>query len=134
MDVGSIKQVDTPRDLYLRPNSAFVARFLGMRNVFRLNHSRFTEQVGHWALPELQRSDTLLIHPAGIRLGSASEGRAMHWDALIQSKVFRGDYYDVSASIDETTTLSFAAPVVLAEVGEKISIEIALDAVIPLRD
>ncbi len=132
MDVGSVEQVDTPRDLYLRPRSAFVARFLGMRNVFSLNHSRFTQEIGCMALPDEKRSDTLLIHPAGIRLGSSREGRMLYCDAQLQSKVFRGDYYDVSASIDEATTLFFAAPQVAAQIGDAVSLEVSLDAVIPL--
>ena len=96
MDVGSVEQVDTPRDLYMRPQSAFVARFLGMSNIYALNHSRFTQQLGNEALPEEKRGATLLIHPAGIRLGGAAKGRTLQWEALLERKVFRGDYYDVS--------------------------------------
>ena len=134
MAVGSVEQVDTPQDLYLRPRSAFVARFLGMRNVYALNHSRFTEQLGHEALPVKKRSENLLIHPAGIRLGDSPKGRMMHWEAVLQSKVFRGDYYDVDVSIGGDTTLSFAASQVPAETGAVVSVAISLDAVIPLQN
>lgn len=133
MDFGSVEQVDTPRALYLRPRSAFVARFLGMRNVYPLHHSRVTEYLGCGALPEQKRSDAILIHPAGIQLGGSPEGSMTQWEAVLQSKVFRGDYYDVSVLVDEDTTLSFAAPQVSAEPGAAVSIGIALDAVIPLH-
>ena len=133
MDVGSVEQIDTPQDLYLRPRSAFVARFLGMRNVYALNHSQFTQTLGREALPEQKLSDTILIHPAGIQLGGSPENRATHWDAVLQSKVFRGDYYDVDVSVDGDTALSFAAAQVDAEPGDLIKVAISLDAVIPLQ-
>lgn len=133
MDVGSVEQVDAPRDLYLRPQSAFVARFLGMSNIYALNHSRFTQQLGKEALPEEKRSETLLIHPAGIRLGDSPKGRMLHREAVLQSKVFRGDYYDVNVSIGGDTTLSFAASQVPAETGAVVKVSISLEAVIPLH-
>ena len=132
MDVGSVEQVDTPQDLYSRPKSGFVAGFLGMRNVYPWRHSRFIEVLVNEALPEQKRGDSFLIHPAGIQLGSAAEGRSMHWEAVLLSKVFRGDYYDVSVSVDEGTTLAFSAPRVAAEPDDTVSIAVSLDAVIPL--
>ena len=133
MDIGSLKQMDTPLNLYHRPNCAFVARFLGMHNVYRLNHSRFTQELAKEALPESDRSELLLFHPAGIQLESAKVGRTLQWDAVLQSKVFRGDYYDVAVSVDGDTTLTFATPRVPAGIGDAVSVEIALEAVIPLQ-
>lgn len=132
MNVGSVEQVDTPRELYQRPNSAFVARFLGMRNVYALHHSRFTQMLGQAALPENERNETVLIHPAGIRLAIPKDDQAMRWDAVLLSKVFRGDYYDVAVSVGEDTMLTFAAAKVTAETGAVVTIAISLEAVIPL--
>lgn len=132
MDVGSVEQVDTPQDLYLRPGSGFVARFLGMTNVFPWRRSRFAEALGKAALPEQKCGDSLLIHPAGIQLGGAVEDRSLQWNAVLMSKVFRGEYYDVSVSLDEGTTLAFSAPRVAAEPGDAVSIAVSLEAVIPL--
>ena len=133
MDIGSVEQIDTPRDLYLRPRSAFVARFLGMRNVYHLKQSRFTKELVCMALPEEKRSDAVLVHPAGIKLGSSADSRVMTREAVLQSKVFRGGYYDVSVTVDGDTTLSFAAKRVTAEIGAALSVEISLEAVIPLQ-
>lgn len=133
MDVGSIEQVDTPLALYRRPGSAFVARFLGMRNVYAINHSRCIEELARRALREGDDCETLLIHPAGIRLGSVREERAMQWEAALESKVFRGDFYDVCVSIGGDATLSFAASHAPVEVGARVTVAVSLDAVIPLR-
>ena len=133
MDVGSVEQIDTPQDLYLRPKSAFVARFLGMRNVYAWNYSRFTWTLGREALPDQKRGETMLVHPAGIQLGGSAEGRVTQWEAVLQSKVFRGDYYNVNVSVGGDTALSFAAAQVDAETGDLIKVAISLDAVIPLQ-
>ena len=133
MDIGSVEQVDTPRELYRRPRSAFVARFLGMRNVFQLKQSRFIDELVCLALPDQKRSDAALVHPAGIQLGSSADSGVMTREAVLQSKVFRGGYYDVSVTVDGDTTLSFAAKQVTAEIGAALSVEISLEAVIPLQ-
>ncbi len=133
MDIGSVEQIDTPRDIYLRPRSAFVARFLGMRNVFQLKQTRFIDELVRLALPDQKRSDAVLIHPAGIQLGSSADSRVMTREAVLQSKVFRGGYYDVSVTVDGDTTLSFAAKQVTAEIGAALSVAISLEAVIPLQ-
>src|SRR5207253_10234883 len=38
MNAGRIEQIGTPEDVYERPNSAFVARFIGGSNVLRVTH------------------------------------------------------------------------------------------------
>ena len=134
MDYGSVEQVDTPRKLYQTPKSAFVAHFLGMSNAYPTNLSPFTKQLCVQALSEAQRSDMILIHPAGIWLGSSTAGDALQWQATLLSKVFRGNYYDVTVSVDEDTALSFAAPQAPAAIGDEVSIEISREAVIPLHN
>ncbi|MYD11034.1 MAG: ABC transporter ATP-binding protein [Chloroflexi bacterium] len=133
MDVGSIEQVDTPLALYRRPGSAFVARFLGMRNVYAINHSRFIHELSRRAMAGANDGETVLIHPSGIRLGGSPASRTMLSEAVLQSIVFRGDYYDVSANAGGDTMLSFAASQVSADVGATVTVAISLDAVMTLR-
>jgi iron(III) transport system ATP-binding protein len=38
MNAGRIEQIGTPEEVYERPNSAFVARFIGGSNVLRVTH------------------------------------------------------------------------------------------------
>src|SRR6266550_7744248 len=38
MNAGRIEQIGTPEDVYERPNSAFVARFIGGSNVLKVRH------------------------------------------------------------------------------------------------
>ena len=78
MNIGAIKQVDSPRNLYQQPNSAFVAEFLGMRNIFDVDHSSFIRRLCSEAFSSNDAAKTVLIHPAGIRIGHAQPGRSMH--------------------------------------------------------
>ena len=133
MDIARIEQVDTPQALYSRPRSAFVARFLGMRNVFSARHSPFVAQLAREAIPEHERTKSLLIHPAGIHLGTRATSPVLQREAVLHGVVFRGDYYDVSVALDDGVSLSFSAPRVPAGIGGAVTIEIALEAVIPLH-
>jgi iron(III) transport system ATP-binding protein len=49
MNAGRIEQIGTPEDVYERPNSAFVARFIGGSNVLAVTHvgERRVELGGH---------------------------------------------------------------------------------------
>src|SRR3989475_5995714 len=49
MNAGRIEQIGTPEEVYERPNSAFVARFIGGSNVLRVTHvaANMVEIGGH---------------------------------------------------------------------------------------
>ena len=134
MNIGAIKQVDSPRNLYQQPNSAFVAEFLGMRNIFDVDHSSFIRRLCSEAFSPGEAAKIVLIHPAGIRIGHAQPGRSMHSVAVLMSAVFRGDYHDVSVSLGEDTILYFPTPTAPSAVGDELTVFISLDAVMVLRD
>ena len=47
MNAGRIEQIGTPEEVYERPNSAFVARFIGGSNVLRVTHvAQDTVEIG----------------------------------------------------------------------------------------
>ena len=133
MNIGRVEQVDTPRGLYRRPKSAFVAEFLGMFNIFDVEGSRFAGLICSKALPHKANTKMILIHPAGIRIGQATASRSLRYDAVLTSAVFRGDYFDVGVKLQDETALRFPNPTLPAQIGEAVSIAIALDAVIALE-
>jgi len=57
---GRIEQIDTPRELYLRPRTPFVAGFVGTSNVFDTGMTeKLCGMTGQWSLrPEHIRLDT----------------------------------------------------------------------------
>jgi putative spermidine/putrescine transport system ATP-binding protein len=46
MSAGKIAQAGTPEEIYERPRSGFVARFMGFENIFRIEHSRLIGERG----------------------------------------------------------------------------------------
>ena len=132
MNIGSIEQVDAPERLYQRPRSSFVASFLGMRNLFDARQSEFARRIYAETLPDAGAAPTVLIHPTGIRIGSSVASQSMHFDAVLKSAVFRGDYFDVSASLDDGTVLHFALASLPVALGGNLRISIARDAIIAL--
>ncbi len=68
MNAGRIEQVGTPKDLYKRPASRFVAGFLGEANIFRV------ESI------EAARAGSVVTTADGLRL--AAEGRPLDGQAL----------------------------------------------------
>ena len=134
MNIGSVQQVDVPQNLYRRPNCAFVARFLGMRNIFQTDHSSFTKQLYFEAIPNVEGVKTLLIHPAGLHLEKTETSRSLRFAGTLQSMVFRGDHFDVSVSLGEETTFFFSTPQAPSQIGETVSILVALDAVSVLHN
>ncbi|MDF7659256.1 ABC transporter ATP-binding protein [Erwiniaceae bacterium L1_54_6] len=84
MNEGKIAQVDTPEAIYQRPNSTFVAEFIGLSNILQgeiRNGSLVTTQ-GAFALPKEVASGhaALVIRPEHIQLCSADR-------ALLHGKI-----------------------------------------------
>ncbi|MCY3779950.1 MAG: ABC transporter ATP-binding protein [Chloroflexi bacterium] len=132
MNIGSIEQVDTPERLYHWPGSSFVASFLGMRNIFDTRRNNFARRICSETLPDGGAASTALIHPAGIRIGRSKASTSLLFDAVLKTAVFRGDYFDVSVSLDDGTVLYFVISTLPVAIGGNLTISIAPDAVIAL--
>lgn len=133
MKMGSVRQHDRPRELYQRPRSEFVARFLGMNNLFRASDARVRDLLGspgaRWA-----GAASILIHPAGISLAADTDSGSPITEATLESAVFRGAYFDVAVVTAAGLRLSFALADLPALDGESLRIRVAREAVIPLDD
>ncbi|MCK1798855.1 ABC transporter ATP-binding protein [Streptomyces sp. XM4193] len=90
MREGRIAQSGTPLEVWQRPASAFVARFLGFDNVVRATVVEGVARTpwGRIALPGTPAGEgALLVRPAGVRL-SAAGGLACR----VRARTFRGDH------------------------------------------
>ena len=110
MNIGSVQQHDKPRALYHNPTNSFVARFLGLPNIFPISaDSPFMRFKAYRNAPS-QGCSAALIHPAGIYLEREPPVGAEQFEATLSAVVFRGDYLDVRATLASGPGLSFAAP------------------------
>ncbi|MGW2115371.1 ABC transporter ATP-binding protein [Streptomyces zhihengii] len=87
---GRIAQAGTPLEVWQRPASEFVARFLGFDNVVpaTVTGTAAATAWGKVPVPDgaPQGERTLLVRPSGVRLTPAGEGLA----AVVESMTFRG--------------------------------------------
>ena len=134
MNIGSVRQQASSRQIYWRPASTFVARFLGMSNIFSVGDSGVTRLLGREALGEIGSAAWILIHPAGIRASGGEADDAHEFRASLEEAVFRGDRYDVTVTTSSGLSLSFAVNELPVDVGESLTIRVAQDAIIALKD
>ncbi len=89
MDAGRIAQVGTPQDVWSRPGTAFVARFLGFRNVVPavVRSGVADTPWGPIGVPAglPQGQCEILVRPNGVRFDG-------DLDAVVAARTFRGDH------------------------------------------
>ncbi|MFJ1744693.1 ABC transporter ATP-binding protein [Streptomyces sp. NPDC088116] len=110
---GHIAQTGTPLEVWQRPASAFVARFLGFENVVAATVSGEAADTvwGKIPVPEgsAQGERTVLVRPAGVRLVDPAEGLRR----TVEARTFRGGKVAVLLRPDERGS----GPLLEAECG-----------------
>ncbi|MBR0658194.1 ABC transporter ATP-binding protein [Neoroseomonas oryzicola] len=113
LDGGRIAQVGPPREIYERPASRFVARFLGAANVLegRAAQDRFDCPDAGITCAGAIPADTVAIalRPERIRIAAAGEGPNTA-RGIVQDVAFRGDDSLVLVDLGGGTTLRVAHP------------------------
>jgi ABC-type Fe3+/spermidine/putrescine transport system ATPase subunit len=129
---GRIEQFDTPDNLYLNPETIFVAKFIGSMNVFRATvHNGMVYASGHTVIPcdattaECNEETELAVRPEDIQItkGTGAHGRVVrripkgHYAELILEtgvgllRAFVSNHTQVS----ETVTFRFKRVLVYRE-------------------
>ena len=110
---GRIAQTGTPLEVWQRPASAFVARFLGFDNVVDATVSGQVADTPWGKIPvpdgSAQGERTLLVRPAGVRLVNPADGLR----CTVEARTFRGSRVAVLLRPDDD------APTLEAECGPR---------------
>ncbi|WKX72865.1 ABC transporter ATP-binding protein [Streptomyces sp. XD-27] len=133
MDGGRIAQAGTPLEVWRRPASEFVARFLGFDNVVAATvHGAAADTPwGTVPVPAAARPGAcrLLIRPAGVRLVPVDEGLP----CTVTGRTFRGDHVALLLQPDNAPRLEAACALRDApEPGERVGVAFDADDVVPL--
>ncbi len=119
MHQGGIEQVDPPEEVYLRPKTTFVARFLGFNNLLtgKINDNGGVETALGILHPPGVRTKprqtvTLVLRPEGARLAGhdAASSRLPKIAGTVVSRLFNGQVYRVSVSTTGGLVLVFDLP------------------------
>lgn len=135
---GALEQIDAPVELYRRPRTPFVARFIGMENLFTAEIAGRQPPEARTPLGELRVASAglpaeigegaiVLIRPdAGRVLASEEEGVNVVTGRL-ESVSFRGRYQEVTVRVgdDVVLELEFDPGQEMPAVGE--SVRLSLD-------
>ena len=116
LNAGRVVQTGLPETLYDRPHDTWVARFLGLENLFpaRVRHPQQVEVAfgvldiaDGAALPQPGVEGHLLIHPWGIHL---EPGTVNAFTAQVMQRAFHGSYFRLTLAVDGGTLRLDIAP------------------------
>ncbi len=142
MNQGRIQQIGSPRDIYERPQTQFVADFVGTTNFIDGTVSRSEPEAGHYVIeteigalrsisvePVQPGARVVLsIRPEDIELSETAPREADRgnvWQATVDQKVFLGEAMDFQVKVGARTLLSKTHPSIRTPVGEKLWVSIA---------
>jgi putative spermidine/putrescine transport system ATP-binding protein len=137
MNQGRIEQQGTPRGVYERPETAFVATFLGDTNLLSVTRSG-----PHATVPDLRldlpcfpgSTQQISLRPERIRIVPPEQGMAR---GRVLSSVFLGEAMRTEVVTASGRTLLIRHPVTLGQAGAapdtEIGLQIDLDDAVPLR-
>lgn len=141
MNLGQIEQIGTPEEIYRRPASEFVARFLGMTNLSSGRVLSADAVASEWGIlhpmvdgfrPDdpvivLIRPEAALLATPTMEVHSALPGHTLVSGRLI-SRLFRGEHYCIQLQPEQGPLLTFhlnAIEVLQAQPGERITLAIS---------
>jgi iron(III) transport system ATP-binding protein len=124
---GRVVQVGRPLDVYRRPNSVFVAQFIGETNlipgeVVRAEGPAVTAQTPVGEIEGRSESAgplrggervTLSVRPEAIRLGAAPQASANVFDAMLHHTVYLGEMAQHQVDVRNAEGRAEGAPVTL---------------------
>ena len=145
MNEGRIQQIGTPREIYERPASQFVADFVGNTNFiegyvvsgFSRTVVRCTEfgEVTVQTDQELRPDDrvAISIRPEDVELSETRPAGDNVWEGRVEQKVFLGEAVDFQVAVGARTLLSRQHPTLRTKVGEAIFVQLDPEKCVVLK-
>ncbi|MFN2271647.1 MAG: ABC transporter ATP-binding protein [Anaerolineae bacterium] len=128
MHGGRVVQIGTPREVYRRPASVWVAQFLGLTNLLNAEivDDAIETEIGRLVVPGLKSQISnrkLLIRPEAAQLGDAGPN-VVH--GVVTERSFRGERYRLGVRYESGIELAFNTPanVDLPDCGEPITLSL----------
>ena len=152
MNEGRIEQIGTPRDIYERPASRFVADFVGNTNVLEgyvgsaLRRTDGPAKAGPYVRTEigdvkvqlaehLQPDDRVAIsvRPEDVELSETRPLGDNVWEGRVDQKIFLGEAVDFQVKVGGRTLLSRRHPTLRTKVGEPIFVQLNPEKCVVLK-
>ncbi len=148
LEDGCIVQDDPPVELYRHPRTPFVARFIGMENLFDAKVVSRDPPVAYSALGELQLAEipdgfgeadeaVLLVRPEAGHLANSDGAEPNVVRGTLESVSFRGRYQQATIAVGAEGArlkLEFEPTELLPEPGSALAVTLAPEAVVLLQN
>ena len=147
MNEGRIQQLGSPRDIYERPASPFVADFVGSTNFLDgavlgpdgEGQYRVRTEIGDVSVhaSEQWRTDDkvlLSVRPEDVGLTEAKPDAPVNvWHAIVDQKVFLGEVVDFQVKLGNRTLLSRQHPSLRTPIGNPIFVRLDPEKCVALK-
>jgi iron(III) transport system ATP-binding protein len=150
MNEGEIVQVGSPRDIYEKPKTKFVAEFIGSSNFIPARVVRRADANGTWRVegafgewtassekPLTEGASVLLsIRPENVDLSEEpfAENGGNRSVGTVDQKIFLGDFTDFQVKVGDALLLARTHPDLRTPVGDVIHVAVAPDKCVVLSD
>ena len=145
MNGGRIEQVGSPREIYERPGTQFVADFVGSTNFLRgtvsgtdTNFYRVRSEIGDIKVRAVEtlatgEAVTVSIRPEDIELSETRPEGGNVWQGTVDQKVFLGESVDFQVAVGERRLQSRGHPSLRTRVGEPIYLRMDPEKCVALK-
>jgi len=144
MNEGRIQQIGTPREIYERPASQFVADFVGNTNfiegyvVSGFSRTVVRSELGDVTVQtdqDLRPDDRVAIsvRPEDVDLSETRPAGDNVWEGRVEQKVFLGEAVDFQVTVGARTLLSRQHPTLRTKVGEAIFVQLDPEKCVVLK-
>ena len=131
MNKGCVAQIGTPESIYSQPETEFVARFLGLKNIFTgtLLNDEIQTEFGNFLAPMVRRQSdridgkeiTLLLRPDQVQIKPKGDYKLK---GVIRERTFRGGLTTMVVNIHgKKLSLEFQSGHLLPEAGETVNLD-----------
>jgi ABC-type Fe3+/spermidine/putrescine transport system ATPase subunit len=89
---GRLEQIATPREIYSRPATSYVAQFIGHTNLLRGNVERGVARCGSltWSVQAANGPAAFSVRPENVRLASGASAGAVQFEGRMRHQAFHG--------------------------------------------
>jgi iron(III) transport system ATP-binding protein len=147
MNEGHIQQIGTPREIYERPRSQFVADFVGTTNFLdgtvlgrgaEPGHFRVRTEFGEVEVlsdDDLRGSDrvVLSVRPEDVELAEERPQGDNVWEARVDQKVFLGEFIDFQVKLGGRILLARSHPSMRTPVGDALYVKLHPEKCVALK-
>jgi ABC-type Fe3+/spermidine/putrescine transport system ATPase subunit len=134
---GRLEQIATPREIYSRPATSYVAQFIGHTNLLRGTIAKGIASCGslRWPVQTADGVAAFSVRPESLRTASGASNNSVQFEGRVQHQAFHGPTEMVRVECaDGLVFLVRLTGAVGAKIGDAMRLEFSPQDAIAVRD